>query len=380
MKPLVLTQPIRRHGEGHRALVILFAIASTLTIALFALLANASFLAMTACAQPTVERFVLPGQRIEICDLAGAVRIVQGTGTRAEIIVTRGGRDASRLRIEQDEQGGRSRLSVIFPDRRVVYPRTHGFGHSTIVVTDNGCFPEGHGLVLGNRRVTISGAGIGMQAWADLEVRLPRGHQTTLHLGVGEVVAQDVDGDLTIDVAAASVVAERTAGSLLVDTGSGSVALRGNRGEISVDTGSGGVELSDLSGSRLRVDTGSGGVTGRNVEAEDLLVDTGSGSVGLDDVRSGSISIDTGSGGVHVGLLSAPRSLLVDTGSGAVTILGPTDLGAQVELDTGSGGIQSDYAMTLVSKDHGYLRGTIGDGRGRIKVDTGSGGVSLRRR
>jgi len=102
--------------------------------------------------------------------------------------------------------------------------------------------------------------------------------------------------------------------------------------------------------------------------------------VGLDDVRSGSISIDTGSGGVRVGLLSAPRSLLVDTGSGGVTILGPADLGAQVELETGSGSIQSDYAMTVTSKDHGYLRGTIGDGRGRIKVDTGSGGVSLRRR
>jgi hypothetical protein len=335
---------------------------------------------MTACAQSAVERFVLPGQRIEICNLAGAVRIVQGSGTRAEVIVTRGGRDAGRLRIEQDEHGDRSRLSVVFPDRRVVYPRLHGFGRSTIVVTENGCFPEGHGFVLGNRKVTITGGGIGMQAWADLEVRLPRGHQTTLHLGVGEVSAVGVDGDLTIDVAAASVEAERTTGSLIVDTGSGSVVLRGNRGDISVDTGSGGVELSDLSGSRLKVDTGSGGVTGRNIEAEDLLVDTGSGSVEIDDIRSGSISIDTGSGGVHVGLLSAPRSLLVDTGSGAVTILGPADLGAQVELETGSGSIQSDYAMTMTSKDHGYLRGTIGDGRGRIKVDTGSGGLSLRRR
>jgi lia operon protein LiaG len=380
MRTSVLTQPNRHRDMGNSALVILFAVASMLTIAFFALLANASFLAMTACAQPAVERFVLPGQRIEICNLAGAVRIIQGTGTRAEVLVTRGGRDATRLRIEQDEQGDRSRLSVIFPDRRVVYPRKHGFGRSTIVVTENGCFAEGHGFVLGNRKVTIADGGAGMQAWADLEVRLPGGYQTTLHLGVGEVVAQDVDGELTLDVAAASVEAQRTAGSLIVDTGSGNVVLRGNRGEISVDTGSGGVELSDLSGSQLKVDTGSGDVTGRNIEAEDLLVDTGSGSVGLDDVRSGSISIDTGSGGVRVGLLSAPHALMVDTGSGGVTIQGPADLGAQVELETGSGGIQSDYAMTVTGKDHGYLRGTIGDGRGRIKVDTGSGGVSIRRR
>ena len=212
MRTSALTMPSRHRDAGRSALVILFAIASMLTIALFALLANASFLAMTACAQPATERFVLPGQRIEICNLAGAVRIVQGSGTRAEVIVTRGGRDAGRLRIEQDEHGDRSRLSVVFPDHRVVYPRLHGFGRSTIVVTENGCFQEGHGFVLGNRKVTITGGGIGMQAWADLEVRLPREHQTTLNLGVGEVSAVGVDGDLTIDVAAASVEAERTTG------------------------------------------------------------------------------------------------------------------------------------------------------------------------
>lgn len=386
MRTSVLTQPSRQRDVGRSALVIVFAIASALTIALFALFANASFLAMTACAQTTVERFVLPGQRIEICDLAGAVRIVQGSGTRAEVIVTRGGADAARLRVEQDERGGESRLHVVFPGRRVVYSRTkprsmlHGRGNTTITVGADGCLGHSGGFPLSGHRVTISGSGPGLRAWADLEVRLPRGFRTTFRLGVGEVVAQNVDGELTIDVAAASVEAERTAGSLTVDTGSGSVVLRGNRGNISVDTGSGRVELSDLSGSRLKVDTGSGGVTGRNIAADDLLVDTGSGSVEIDDLRSDSISIDTGSGGVHVGLLSAPRSLLVDTGSGGVTILGPADLGARVELETGSGGIQSDYAMTVTSKEHGYLQGTIGDGRGIIRVDTGSGGVNLRRR
>jgi lia operon protein LiaG len=386
MRSSVLTRTSRQHDAGRTALVVLFAIASMLSIVLFALLANASFLAVKACAQPAVERFVLPGQRIEICDLAGAVRIVQGTGTRAEVIVTRGGPDAAQLRVEQNERGGESQLHVIFPGHRVVYSRTkpwstmHGWGSTNLTVGADGCLGHGGGFPLSGHRVTVSGSGPGLHAWADVEVRLPRGCQTTLRLGVGEVSAEGVEGHLTLDVAAAPVTAERTSGSLIVDTGSGSVVLRGNRGDISVDTGSGGVELSDLSGSRLKVDTGSGGVTGRNVEAGDLLVDTGSGSVNIDGMRSGSISIDTGSGGVHLGLLSAPRSLLVDTGSGGVTILGPADLGAQVELETGSGSIQSDYAMMVDTKDHGYLRGTIGSGGGRIRVDTGSGGVSLRRR
>jgi lia operon protein LiaG len=384
MRPSSLT--LRQPDPVRGVLLVAFAIASALTLALFALLANASFLAMAACAQPATERFVLAGQRIEICDLAGAVRLVQGSGTRTEVLVTRGGPDAARLRIQQDERGGEARLHVIFPDARVVYSRSrpwsamHGWGHTTLTVGPDGCLGHGGGFPPGGHRVTISSSGPGLRAWADIEVRLPRGCQSTFRLGVGEVSALGVDGELTLDVAAAPVTAERTSGSLTVDTGSGHVALRGNQGNISVDTGSGGVELADLRGSRLKVDTGSGGVTARNVETEELLVDTGSGSVAFEDVRSGSISIDTGSGGVHVGLLGAPRSLLVDTGSGGVTIVGPAGLGAEVELDAGSGGIQTDYTMTVASKEHGYLRGTIGDGRGRIKVDTGSGVVRLMQR
>ncbi len=386
MRSAVLTMTQRQRRAGPGALAVLFAIASMLTIALIALLANASFLAMMACAEPAVQRFWLQGQRIEICNLAGAVRIVEGTGTRAEVLVTRCGPDAARLRAEQVERGGESRLHVIYPGNRVIYPRTkpwssmHGWGSSTLHVGSDGCLEHGGGFPFGGHRVTVAGSGHGLHAWADIEVRLPRGCQTTFRLGVGEAVALGVDGDLTIDVAAASVEAERTTGSLVVDTGSGRVVLRGNRGDILVDTGSGGVELSDVAGSRLKVDTGSGGVTGHSVESEDVLVDTGSGSVGLDDVRSGRISIDTGSGGVHVGLLAAPRSLLVDTGSGGVTIVGPDDLDATVDFDCGSGGIETDYAMTVTSKEHGSLQGTIGEGHGRIKVDTGSGGVSLRRR
>jgi hypothetical protein len=387
MRPSAAALPPCQHGAHNRALVIVFAIVSALTIALIALLANASLLAMTACAQASTERYFMSGQRIEICNLAGTMRVVQGAGPRAEVLVTRGGPDAARLRVVQSTRDGESRLHVIYPGSRVVYPRRNGgswqgWGSRTTLTVDNdGCLGNGsRHFSFGSHRVTIVGSGSGLHAWADVELRVPRGCRTIYRLGVGEMSAVGVDGDLTLDVAAASVTAERTSGSLLVDTGSGSVVLRGNRGDISVDTGSGHVEFADLNGGEVKVDTGSGGVEGTGVVAENLLVDTGSGSVGLDGVRSGRINIDTGSGGVRVGLLEAPRSLLVDTGSGGVTIVGPANLGAEIEFETGSGHIESDYTMTVESKDHGYLRGTIGDGRGRIRVDTGSGGVRLRRR
>jgi DUF4097 and DUF4098 domain-containing protein YvlB len=63
-----------------------------------------------------------------------------------------------------------------------------------------------------------------------------------------------------------------------------------------------------------------------------------------------------------------------------VIIEGPAGLGAAVELETGSGSIESDYPLTLVHRGEGSLEGTIGAGRGRIRVDTGSGAVRLVRR
>jgi DUF4097 and DUF4098 domain-containing protein YvlB len=69
--------------------------------------------------------------------------------------------------------------------------------------------------------------------------------------------------------------------------------------------------------------------------------------------------------------------LLIDTGSGGVTVRVPASLGAQVELDTGAGGIDVDVALEVREVRRNYMLGTLGDGDGRIRIDTGSGGIRL---
>ncbi len=379
MHTSVLTLPPGARLVLRRAAVVLLTLGVIAAMTALAVLANASLLAMTAAAQTAPERYVVRGTHVDICNLAGTVRVVAGSGPEVVVLVTRGGRDAGRLRIESGTRGETSTLHVVYPGQHVVYPRMRG-GRSTLSVSHDGCLAGTHGSLF-RRRVTISGHGYGVEAWADLEIRLPRGLTSAVRLGVGDMTAAGTDGDLTLDVGAASVRTERTRGPLVVDTGSGAVTMRGHEGgDVLVDTGSGSVDIDGLRGGHVKVDTGSGGVTALNLEAEDLLVDTGSGGVEMEGVDAPSISVDTGSGGVRLALAVSPSSLLVDTGSGGVTILGPADLGADVELETGSGSIHSDYALTLLHKEHGYLRGTIGNGRGHIKVDTGSGAVSLQQK
>jgi len=285
-------------------------------------------------------------------------------------------------------------------------------------------------------RVEIRDSGRGLEAWAHLRVLVPAGSDVGTYLAVGESRIEGVDGDVRVETGRGSVRARETRGSLVIDTGAGSATVAGADGDVSVDTGSGSVEVRDVSGdvvidtgsggveldgaegavsidtgsgsvevsrvsgASLMVDTGSGSVDGDDLSVGSLDVDTGSGSVRLDRVAARDVLVDTGSGRVSLDILSDTESVVVDTGSGGVSIAFGGDIG-DVDVDTGSGSVTLSVPATagarMVLKDGGradvspdlpfeviedrrggYLEGRLGDGDGRIHVETGSGHVRVR--
>lgn len=320
-----------------------------------------------------VER--LSGSSVAVYNLAGQVEIVRGGGSDVIVRIRRGGADASELMVETGEIRGRSTLRIIYPDDEVVYPEMGRGSNTSLSVRPDGTFSDGEGR--GGDRVRISGRGNGLEAWADLVIEVPSGRDLAVYLATGEVDARDVEGDLTIDTGSGAVTAMDIAGSLDVDTGSGSVSVRGVAGDLRVDTGSGRVEAFDVRGRAIEIDTGSGGVVGDGLEADVLGVDTGSGSIQLARVLATEIGLDTGSGSIDIEVMTDVDRLDADTGSGSVTVRAPAGLGATVDIETGSGGIDLDFPVEVrtVSRDH--VRGTIGDGRGEINIDTGSGSIRL---
>jgi lia operon protein LiaG len=79
-----------------------------------------------------------------------------------------------------------------------------------------------------------------------------------------------------------------------------------------------------------------------------------------------------------VGLLpGSPRSIMIDSGSGGVTLSVPMDLDATFELEAGSGGIDIlvPHEVSVSSSDH--VTGRFGTGKGRIHIESGSGGVKI---
>lgn len=333
-------------------------------------------LLLPAALQAQGEVYRIGGDEVAVYNLAGSVQIAGGSGSEVVVEVRRGGRDAGRLDVRTGEVGGRETLRVVYPGDEVVYDRMGRGSHTGVRVRGDGTF--GHGG--GGRRVEISGSGGGVDAHADLVIRVPPGRTFSLYLAVGESEVRGVQGRFLVDTGSGGVRAEDVRGALRVDTGSGSVRVRSVEGETEVDTGSGGVTLENVRGERVSVDTGSGSVRGSGVRAASLRVDTGSGGIQLGAVASPDVYLDTGSGSVDVELLQDVESLDVDTGSGSVTVRMPDDLGAEVLVETGSGGIDVQVPVQVRRAERNHLEGTLGDGRGRIRIDTGSGSVRLIRR
>jgi lia operon protein LiaG len=329
----------------------------------------------------TTDRRSVSGPAVAIYNLAGRVRIEGGGASDVVVEVTRGGADAGRLRIETGPRGEWQTLRVIYPADRIVYPRLGGWGsRTTLRVDDQGFFNEsGDWSGRGRDRVEIRGSGSGLEAWADLRVVVPRGKRVALHLAAGEATVSNVDGDLAVDVSAASITTDHTRGRLSLDTGSGSVRVTDAQGSVNLDTGSGSVTVADIRGEDLRMDTGSGSITGRNIEVQTLSADVGSGGIRLSGVKASRVSLDTGSGGTEVELLTDVEDVNIDAGSGSVSLRLPAGAGAEVEIETGSGGIETDFPIQVSRWERNYLRGRLGDGKGRIRIDSGSGRVRLLR-
>lgn len=340
--------------------------------------AAALALALTATAlgaqQRAPERRTIAGSRVAVFNLVGTVRVAPGTGSDVVVEITRRGADADRLRIETGEVRGRQTLRVVYPSDRVRAPEMGRGSSTTLTVEEDGTFFGGRGS--SGRRVRIAGDA-GLDAAADVVVRVPKGQNAAVHLAVGKVEVRDVDATLAVDVSAADVTTSGTRGALALDTGSGEVSVADAEGALTLDTGSGDVRLANVRGDVLNVDAGSGAIDGRDLQVRRLLLDLGSGGTRLANVRADEVNIDSGSGDVDVGFAAGVTSMILDSGSGDVTLRLPASFGASLEVDTGSGGVETQIPITVTRRSRTTLVGTIGDGKGRVRIDSGSGEVRL---
>ena len=331
----------------------------------------------------------LAGRAIEIYNVSGSITLRRGGGSGVTVRATAQGSDGGQLRFFVDRADDQQVFRVQYPQDMDELAAPEGArggsrwmgGRTTVRLRADGTFggdhfPRRRG---GGRDVEIGGRG-GLRAWASLEVTVPANTDLTVHLVVGEVQADGVEGRVVVDTWSASAVATNIAGDWLFDTGSGDVEVRGARGTLRIDTGSGAGIVAGMRGDVLDVDTGSGTVEVSDTQVARCRFDTGSGDVratGLTarrcvaDTRSGSVQLDYAGGTID--------DLVIDTGSGSASVTLPPNPDVRITVDVGSGGINVHRAGGMLEhRSRNELAMRFGEGRGRVRIDTGSGSVNIR--
>ena len=317
--------------------------------------------------------------------MVGRATLHRGTGNSVVVQATRVGADAARLEFATDREGSgsSSRFRVVYPLDQLddgIFWSEDG-GTTNLRVRADGTF-GGDGENWFGRRgdgVRIGSRG-GFRGSADLDISVPEGREVVLHLAVGRVELTGTNGTFTIDTWGASVHAQDIAGSYLFDSGSGDVEVRGATGTVRIDTGSGSGSIVGMRGDLLDIDTGSGDADATDVQVERVRFDTGSGQVRARGLQARRGVADTGSGDVDLEFTGGEiDDWVIDTGSGEARLTLPPQAGARISIDTGSGDIdviRQNVVMERRAHDAMVLR--VGDGRGRIRIDRGSGDVTLR--
>ncbi|MGH7681794.1 MAG: DUF4097 family beta strand repeat-containing protein, partial [Candidatus Eiseniibacteriota bacterium] len=265
----------------------------------------------------------------------------------------------------------------LYPSDRILVPEFGENTTSTMRVRDDGTF-GGKDNERSGHKVILSGQGSGLEGGADVRLMVPAGKTVDVYWGHGKCSVTRVDAELSLDGASMPISATGIKGSLRVDIGSGHVHVDDATADISIDTGSGEVSLTRVKAKGIDVDTGSGEVTGSDLSAASVSIETGSGEIVVSKLTAQQVTLDTGSGEVTAELSQGVQTIEIDSGSGDVSVTIPKQFGAQLSVETGSGGIETNLTMETSVRKHDELVGRIGDGKGKLTIETGSGTVSIR--
>ena len=225
----------------------------------------------------------------------------------------------------------------------------------------------------------------------DLEIRVrPRGGDsggwfnwggdnsmgsTTLNLQVPKGASLEVDV-----VSAPLAIDGMDGGDISVNSVSGRVRVNARTPELSVDSVSGTVQQSGHA-DRAELQTVSGDILAPALGGEADL-QTVSGRIQAAGGPWRKFELSTVSGDVQLaGRPLDHGSIEIDSMSGDVQLTVPSDLSASIRANSFSGELRSDFGQ-VSEHDHGpgsELNTTVGTGKGRIRVETFSGDLRIRK-
>ena len=275
---------------------------------------------------------------LDISNLSGNIEVRRGSGSDVAIEVTKIARartaDAARellplVTVEINARGERAEIRTIYGDGQPVRGR-----NISVSVNYSVTAPQSTRI----RAVTIS----------------------------GNVIANDIHGELSLMT---------TSGNVVISNAARVTAARSTSGNI---------ELTNIdSDVALEAATVSGDVLVRSAKARRMTLGTVSGQVVIENVTTERLGAQTFTGNVEFsGAFAKGGSYELKSHSGNVRVVVGGGSGFAVDANSWSGHVQSDFAIGGADNEptrgrRKVIRGVVGDGSAVVNITTFSGNVHL---
>jgi DUF4097 and DUF4098 domain-containing protein YvlB len=196
------------------------------------------------------------------------------------------------------------------------------------------------------------------------EVAVPAGIRVLMNTTSGDLSASNLRGDLEIESISSTIKLDDLTGLVRIESVSGNITGTGLTGGAHIESTSGTISITDAAG--------------------DISVENTSGIIALAGIRSRVVRAESISGDIRFqGDVESDGRYEFSAFSGNVRLTLPASTGATLTLSTYSGGITSDFPITLqqgtsAGKDK-QLQFRFGSGSARITAESFSGNIFINR-
>lgn len=263
-----------------------------------------------------------PSGSLHISNLSGDIEIQGGPGTEIRVEAEKHGHgDPSLVSIEVSQTGDRVRVETKY---------SQGKRHKHMSV--------------------------------DFTVTVPSGTSVSAQSVSGDVVVENVGGELEAESVSGDVTVTKVENLLVATSVSGDVTVEGaaSREDPEIGSVSGDVQVTGLKAREVEVSSVSGDVILTHTECERAAMESVSG-----DIR-------------YSGTFAKGGRYEFESHSGDIRIYIANDIGFELAAETFSGDIESEFPLTMsgtISKRE--INGVYGDGSAMIEASTFSGSITI---
>lgn len=214
---------------------------------------------------------------------------------------------------------------------------------------------------------------------ASLVVRVPFGAAVRVECVSAKIEVEDVEGDLDLRTVSGKVEALETAGRVRAETVSGSLEVEGRPTSVEAKTVSGKVDILAASSAPLR--SAPDDPEKVRTRMERIAASTVSGNIDIESIEVELLQCETVSGSIDfIGAIAPNGEAELQTHSGSIELFLPADSPVSLDLNSFSGGIQSEFGGNVNEPKFGpgrSLEYVAGTGAARIRAQAFSGGISV---